>query len=65
MWYCDVDVAYRQLSDWTRLQWALHKQPISPLSAMRGGDTLFPNYFGNSCCLCGRCHLLILNYWQI
>ena len=23
MWHCSVDVAYLQLSDWTRLQWAL------------------------------------------
>jgi len=24
MWHCGVDVAYPQLSDWTRVQWALH-----------------------------------------
>ena len=24
-WHCGVDVAYRWLSDWTRLQWALHR----------------------------------------
>ena len=25
MWHCSVDVPYSWLSDWTRLQWALHK----------------------------------------
>jgi len=25
MWHCAVDVAYPRLSDWTRLQWALHR----------------------------------------
>jgi len=40
MWYHGVDVAYRRLSDWTRLQWALplHTQRASPFSAVRGGD---------------------------
>jgi len=41
---CNVDVAYRRLSDWTRLQWALlwHMQQASPFSAMRGGDATLP-----------------------
>ena len=38
MWYCGVDVAYRWLSDWTRLQWALHMQWVRPLCAVRSGD---------------------------
>jgi len=38
MWYCGVDVAYQQLSNWTSLQWALHMQWVSPFSAVRVGD---------------------------
>jgi len=33
---CGVDVAYRRLSDWTRLEWVLHgwhTQQASPFSA--------------------------------
>jgi len=29
-----VDVVYRRLSDWTRLQWALYMQRASPFSAV-------------------------------
>ena len=40
-----VDVAYRRLSDWTRLQLALHSsqtQRASPFSAVSGGDAALP-----------------------
>jgi len=46
MWHCRVDVAYPQLSDWLHLQWVLRMKWASPISAMRGSDTLFPNDFG-------------------
>jgi len=45
---CGVDVAYRQLSDWTHLQWALysyHKQRASPFSAIRGGSVALHKLF--------------------
>jgi len=50
MGHCSVDVVYPWLNDWTRLQWALHSlhmQQASPFSAVRGGDALFPNEFGD------------------
>jgi len=46
MWHCGVDVAYPRLSNWTRLQWALQAKQVSPLSAMRGSNVLFPNDTG-------------------
>jgi len=42
MQHCGVDVANRQLNDWTRLQWTLCMQHASPFSAMRGGDAAVP-----------------------
>jgi len=42
MWHCGVDVAYRRLSDWTSLQWALHTQRLGVHSL----PWLFTNYFG-------------------
>jgi len=54
MWYCGVDVAYRWLSDWTRLQWALHTQRASPFSAVTGGDADVPKLLWDF--LLGLCH---------
>jgi len=39
---CSIPVA----DDWIRLQWVLHMNRVSPISAMRGSDALFPNDFG-------------------
>jgi len=45
---CDGDIAYRRLSDWTRLQWALYSwrtQRASLFFAVKGGDEALPSYF--------------------
>jgi len=46
MRHCRVDVACLYLNDWIRLQWVLRMKWASPIPAVRGSDSLFPNDFG-------------------
>ena len=45
MWHCSVDVAYPRLSEWTRLQWALHMlvalEKGEPITCVRDGYAAF------------------------
>ena len=45
-WHCGVDVWYPRLSDWTRLQWALHSQQHT--KCWRGDHSLCDGWLHSS-----------------
>ena len=55
MWNHGMDVVYQQLINWTCLQRPLHIQHMQgkcAFFAIRGGDALFSNDFGEDLCYC-------------